>query len=380
MRAQWQDRSEEGWPGYSSWPPSLSSGSSSHPCSLAARRSTRPRSATAWSRCSTKAILAIVRRSASYRVGDIVLYESPILHRPVLHRIIVIQNGHYFFKGDHNSFVDPGYATSSELLGKLWIHVPKAGRVLSWFGAPMHTALLGGAAAGFLFLGGNRKGKRRRRKRIGSERHVPRPKTAMKSVSRYIHRPRKSAENIVGSAAFLLAAVLIAAGFGATPARTVSVTGFHQTGTFSYTREGPPCDHGLYRRSRPLRAADLPELDQEHERRVLLSIRIEARPQRARHRDADGARRLRRKLAPPLHAREDDDLQGRCRPCRRYLRSETAAGADQRDLDRGRAPPARPTRSSSSRSSGSTARSAVSESALASCPSCRSRSARRCST
>ena len=67
--------------------------------------------------------LAIVRRSASYRVGDIVLYESAVLHRPVLHRIIVIQNGHYFFKGDHNHFVDPGYATSRELLGKLWIHV-----------------------------------------------------------------------------------------------------------------------------------------------------------------------------------------------------------------------------------------------------------------
>lgn len=109
--------------------------------------------------------LAIVRRSASYRVGDIVLYESAVLHRAVLHRIIVIQDGHYFFKGDHNHFVDPGYAKSGELLGKLWIHVPGAGNVLSWFGAPTHTALLGGIAAGFLFIGGGRKGKRRRRRR-----------------------------------------------------------------------------------------------------------------------------------------------------------------------------------------------------------------------
>jgi signal peptidase I len=108
--------------------------------------------------------LAIVRRRASYHVGDIVLYESAILHRPVLHRIIVIQNGHYYFKGDNNHFVDPGYATSSELLGKLWIRMSGAGNVLSWFGAPAHTALLGGAAAGFLFMGGGRKGKRRRRR------------------------------------------------------------------------------------------------------------------------------------------------------------------------------------------------------------------------
>jgi signal peptidase I len=115
-----------------------------------------------------KGDLAIVRRSSSYRVGEIVLYESAILHRPVLHRIFVIQNGHYFFKGDNNDFVDPGYATSSDLLGKLWIHVPKAGRILSWFGAPAHTALLGGVAATFLFMGGFRKKKRRRRKRSGA--------------------------------------------------------------------------------------------------------------------------------------------------------------------------------------------------------------------
>jgi signal peptidase I len=180
--------------------------------------------------------LAIVRRSPSYRVGDIVLYESEILHRPVLHRIIVIQNGHYFFKGDHNTFVDPGYATSKDLLGKLWIHVPQAGSILSWFGAPSHTAILAAIAAGFLFVGGAGGGKRRRRKRRGPADRSPRQSSsAMRGVSGFIHRPRKSAENIVAAIASILAAVVIAAGFGATLARTQSVTGFHQTGRFSYS-------------------------------------------------------------------------------------------------------------------------------------------------
>jgi signal peptidase I len=187
-----------------------------------------------------KGDLAIVHRSSSYRVGDIVLYESAILHRPVLHRIIVIQNGHYFFKGDNNDFVDPGYATSNELLGKLWLHIPKAGRILGWFGAPTHTALLGGLAAAFLFMGGSRKGKRRRRRSGTSKRPAgitKRPAQTSPGVKRmpaFFHRPRKSAENIIGGLALLLAAVVVAAGFGAPLARTVSVTGFHQRGTFSY--------------------------------------------------------------------------------------------------------------------------------------------------
>ena len=75
--------------------------------------------------------LALVRAASSYHVGDVVLYQNQLLHRPVLHRIIFIQNGNYFFKGDNNSFVDPGYATRSELTGKLWFHIGGVGAALS---------------------------------------------------------------------------------------------------------------------------------------------------------------------------------------------------------------------------------------------------------
>ncbi len=73
-----------------------------------------------------KGDFAVIRAQSSYHVGEVVLYESQVLHKPVLHRIILIQNGNYFFKGDNNDFVDPGYATRSELIGALWFHVPHA--------------------------------------------------------------------------------------------------------------------------------------------------------------------------------------------------------------------------------------------------------------
>jgi signal peptidase I len=109
--------------------------------------------------------LAIVRTQSAYHVGDVVLYNSAVLGKPVLHRIILIQNGQYYFKGDNNNFVDPGYATRSELVGKLWVHVPDLGAAVDWFGQPFHAALLAGFASMFVVLAGGKPRRRRRRRR-----------------------------------------------------------------------------------------------------------------------------------------------------------------------------------------------------------------------
>ena len=187
-----------------------------------------------------KGDLAIVRRGSSYKVGDVVLYESPVLHRPVLHRILVIQNGRYYFKGDNNGFVDPGYARPGDLLGKLWFHVPRAGHALGWLESPLHTALLAAAAVALLLLGGGaRTGRRRGRRRrhaAGGKAPAPPMTASVKGFSRrHLHRPRKSAENVLGGIALALAVVLCSVGFGTSTTRTVSERGFVQKGTFSYT-------------------------------------------------------------------------------------------------------------------------------------------------
>jgi signal peptidase I len=110
--------------------------------------------------------LALVRAQADYHVGEVVLYDNQLLREPVLHRIVLIQNGDYFFRGDNNDFVDPGYATRSEIVGKLWFHVAGAGAVVAWLGAPVHAALLAGATAAVIVLAGARRPRRRRRRKV----------------------------------------------------------------------------------------------------------------------------------------------------------------------------------------------------------------------
>ncbi len=170
-----------------------------------------------------KGDLAIIRPASNYAVGDIVLYESPVLHRPVLHRILVIQNGHYFFKGDHNDFVDPGYATRSELLGKLWVHIPKAGTALAFIGKPQHSAALAGLAVLFLAFP-----RARRRRRKGKSVNGPK---ALRP-----HRPQRSAEDILTLALLAGIALALAVAFTSPLKRTVQVPGaYQQSGTFAYS-------------------------------------------------------------------------------------------------------------------------------------------------
>jgi signal peptidase I len=180
-----------------------------------------------------KGDLAITKPSSSYRVGDVVLYESPVFDRPVLHRILVVQHGHYFFKGDNNDFVDPGYVTRDRLQGKLWLHLSHAGVALSWFGRPSHSAGIAALAVLMLVLGGAKSAVgRRRRGRRQSTWKRPRVRT---SFARHLHRPRKSPENIAAGILGALALVLLVVGFSHSTKRPAQLNGaYRNTGTFTY--------------------------------------------------------------------------------------------------------------------------------------------------
>lgn len=172
--------------------------------------------------------LVVSRTASTYRVGDAVLYQNQILHRDVLHRILKIQGDRYYFKGDNNDFVDPGYATRDQLVGKLWFSVPNAGAALTWIGKPLHSGLIAAVVTLLLLLGTGRATKRRKRRRASAA--APSP------LRRFFHRPRRTIENGVFLGAGLLACLVAAVGFTTPLHRTTSIPGaYTQHGSFSYS-------------------------------------------------------------------------------------------------------------------------------------------------
>ena len=201
--------------------------------------------------------LALVRHQSAYEVGDAVLYQSSVVNRPVLHRIILIQDGHYFFRGDNNDFVDPGYATRDELVGTMWFRVPKAGALIGWFGEPAHAALLAGLTAmAIIRAGNNNSTKRRRRRHRGANTMIPTPEPIHRGAVPQSAIPHAAPERLRepgsrrprpyfdGPASTLvalgvvmaLAVVFLATGFSQPLRRTGTLTdAYSQAGTFTYS-------------------------------------------------------------------------------------------------------------------------------------------------
>ena len=113
--------------------------------------------------------LVLVRRQSSYRVGEIVAYESKQLQTIVLHRIVARKGSRYVFKGDHNHWLDSERPTRDQLLGTSFLRLPGLGGKLKQAGTPIVLALLLGTGA--LLLGGGTgaaRSRRRRRRRADS--------------------------------------------------------------------------------------------------------------------------------------------------------------------------------------------------------------------
>ena len=111
--------------------------------------------------------LVALRRAETYRIGDVVGYRSTLIHRVVLHRIVAIHGGHYTFKGDNNSFLDPDHPTQAQLVGKLWLHVPSAGRLIQALHMP---AVAGSLAVLLVLVAGLGRGNTKRRDADGRAR------------------------------------------------------------------------------------------------------------------------------------------------------------------------------------------------------------------
>jgi len=116
--------------------------------------------------------LVVVHQQFVYQVGDIVAYRNAELRNYVFHRIIGKNLDHFILQGDHNSWTDSYQPTREEMVGKLWIHIPRAGKAVQWLRLPINMTLMAGAAGGILMtavLMGRSKRGRGKSKKSGSE-------------------------------------------------------------------------------------------------------------------------------------------------------------------------------------------------------------------
>lgn len=180
--------------------------------------------------------LAILRERSAYHVGDVVAYRNADLGRTVLHRIVRQHGDRYVFKGDNNSFLDPGQARQADLVGELWLRVPGLGRVLRTVRAPWIAGLMIAVAA-FLALGGlGAKTKRRPRLR--------RREAVAVAPAPAVEAPAEPADDLRGATTMLVGllaaagffALLALVGFARPAARPVlDHTVYSQSGTFGYS-------------------------------------------------------------------------------------------------------------------------------------------------
>jgi signal peptidase I len=85
--------------------------------------------------------LTIMRKAATYQVGDVVTYRDAEMNAYVIHRIIKVDQDRYVLQGDNNSWIDAYRPTNQEIIGKLWIHIPKLGRMFKWLRSPLNMTL-----------------------------------------------------------------------------------------------------------------------------------------------------------------------------------------------------------------------------------------------
>ena len=112
--------------------------------------------------------LVIAHKEADYQVGDAVVYRNKELNNFVFHRIISDEMGRFTLQGDNNSWTDTYQPSREDVIGKLWLHVPKGGVYIQKMRNPFIMALVAGALGGFLVIGLFR-GKSRGSKRMAQK-------------------------------------------------------------------------------------------------------------------------------------------------------------------------------------------------------------------
>jgi signal peptidase I len=88
--------------------------------------------------------LVIVHKASGYQVGDVVAYQNADIDRYVIHRIVSEKQGRFLMRGDSNTWIDNFEPTRQQILGKLWIHLPRFGIYIQKLREPNYMALIAG--------------------------------------------------------------------------------------------------------------------------------------------------------------------------------------------------------------------------------------------
>ena len=213
--------------------------------------------------------VAILRPASSYEVGEIVGYKSPRIGI-VMHRIIGEKKGHFLMKGDNNNFVDEYHPAPSDVVGKLWLHVPKVGRIISSQRDRESTVFLAAAAmGGIIGVPAERERRRRRQKTRRGETST----SGAKAFRPPSHRRRGGGPvmavfglpgQVAASIICIVALAALALGALSYSRSTTTVTTKHlsysQTGTWSYsaTAKGDVYTNGVVTTGDPIFSAVAP--------------------------------------------------------------------------------------------------------------------------
>jgi len=79
-------------------------------------------------------------------VGDIIVFNAHYHTKPIVHRIIEIQNVtgelHYITKGDNNALSDPSYRVYEDIIGVVVLAIPYLGHVTLFLHEPYGLAIV----------------------------------------------------------------------------------------------------------------------------------------------------------------------------------------------------------------------------------------------
>lgn len=206
--------------------------------------------------------LAILRPASSYHVGEIVGYMSPRIGI-VLHRIIGVTGHRFLMKGDNNNFVDGYHPTPSDVVGRLWLHIPKVGRFAD-NPATRRTTVVVAAAAMAGMVGVPVERERRRRRRNAQRGDAPangvgRPGPTARaleprSVTGVLGLPGQVAASVIAVVA--LAALVLGVFSFTRSTNQVATThlSYRQVGTWSYSAAatGDVYSHGVATSGQPI--------------------------------------------------------------------------------------------------------------------------------